>query len=212
MRLSKNPSNLQSDVDQEYNHPPRRYQRRSSKRKIIIYLCLALALETLTLISTVIVSGSHQKENYELKRLNDLQLAELESLRPELAKLRTELDSLIQSRLPHLTKLEFDQIIPINQDNVKNINFTLAGTAEKKQYEYKLTLENRSLSAIFPQIDIVLFNRAGIQVGIAQIGIDEHGTRTSVAVDKGETRSYTSIIPLNQNHTEPEYFIVRNHD
>lgn len=188
---------------------PRRYQQRSSKRKIIIYLSLALGLETLILLFALIAVAASKNQQEEIVQINEDLTTQLAQTQPELERLKGELNALIQAKLPNLTKLELDKVIPIEKNGVKNVNFTVTGTSLKKQYEYKLTFENRSLTPIFPMVDIVLFNRTGIQVGIAQVGINDRGERTSLAIDKGETRSYSAVINFNQEGSEPEYFLIR---
>ncbi|PPD21897.1 MAG: hypothetical protein CTY18_03400 [Methylomonas sp.] len=208
MNRTRHDSSLSDQPPSEY-YISRKYRQRSSKRKTIVYLSLALGLETLVLLFAIIALAANQNKQEELQQANAELTAQLAQTQPALENLKSELNALIQAKLPNLIKLELDKVIPIEKNGVKNVNFTVTGTSIKKQYEYKLTFENRGLTPIFPMVDIVLFNRSGIQVGIAQVGINERGERTSLAIDKGETRSYSAAIHFNQEDSEPEYFLIR---
>lgn len=182
--------------------------RRSSKSKLILFLMLGLALETVLLMFLIVNVGMLEKENSELATLEKQQSQEISQATPELEKLRKEIAALVEDRLPNLTKLEFDKVVPLDKGYVKNVVFTLAGTNDEKHYEYKLVLHNNSLSPVHPQVDILFFNRVGIQVGLSQIGIRKDGTPTLDVIERGEIRSFSSALDLDDG-VAPEYFMVQ---
>jgi cell division protein FtsB len=191
---------------QEHRHYGKR--RRSSRTRLILILGLSLAFETSLLIMAFVRMGVAEQEATELAIVERKQTAELESLRPQVEKLHQDLDNMVHSRLPGLHRLEFDHVITLEDNYVKNIVFTVAGKGQEKQYEYKLVTHNGTLSLIHPRVDILIFDRAGIQIGLARIGVQKDGTPTLDMLDRGEIRSFSSKIELTDN-AQPEYFRLR---
>ena len=115
---------------------------------------------------------------------------------------------LVQGRIPNLMPLEFDVTVPSDQAYLKNISFTLTGTASDKQYEYRAVLHNDRLADIQPDVSILLFDALGIQVGKAKLS-KNHTTSNAQQDDlkPGETRAYSSRISLDRE-AEPSYFLI----
>jgi len=191
-----------------HEHRSSHGRHRSSKRKLIAFLALALAVESLLLLFFIVNMSILKKENSELTMLEKKQTLELRQTVPELEKLRKEVEDLVASRLPHLSKLEFDRVVSVDKDYVKNVVFSVAGKGGEKRYEYKLVAHNNGLTAIHPQVDILFFDRVGIQVGLSQIGVGKDGTPTLDVIERGEIRSFSSTVELGDD-VKPEYFMVR---
>ena len=130
------------------------------------------------------------------------------TLEGEVKTLQEELATLIQGRIPNLMPLEFDVTVPSDQAYLKNISFTLTGTASDRQYEYRAVLHNDRLADIQPDVSILLFDAMGIQVGMAKLSND-HATSQVEHNDlkPGETRAYSSGISLDRE-AEPNYFLI----
>jgi hypothetical protein len=134
---------------------------------------------------------------------------EIERLGPELESSLKKIAALVSSRLPGLHKLEYDRVIRIGNGYAKNIVFTALKKWQELKYEYKLVLENDGLSPIVPQVDLVIFDDVGIQLGRATIDPKSGSTSENKRViDPGESRSYSSVLKLNRNG-EPAFFAVR---
>jgi len=182
--------------------------RRSSGRRIVSFLVLAVALETLILVSLIVSISLQAKENTDLLVENKKLSLDLAQAKPELEKLKAEVDALVASRLPHLNRLEFDKVLPLDKEYVKNVLFTLAGTHKEQRYEYKMVMHNTSLLGVHPLVDVLFFDRVGLQIGVSHLGVHKDGTATLDMLERGEIRSFTSTVELAENE-KPEYFMVR---
>ncbi len=132
----------------------------------------------------------------------------LQAANGELEKIRNELDTLVRDRIPGLLPLKYDEAITIDNDYVRNIIFTLVKNGKKSTYEYRLVMQNNTLSVIRPVVEILLFNEIGIQIGVTQVEqMDATGGAERSALDPGEVRSYTASINLIRNE-EPRYFLL----
>lgn len=193
------------------HHPARgrrRHHHSSSRGRLIVILSLSLAVETVLLLTAYVRMGLAENESLALELSERQQTAELEKLRPQVEKLRAELATLVESRLPGLTKLEFDKVLPIDRDYVKNIVFSVAGKGDQLQYEYKMTTHNGSINLVHPQVDILIFDHLGIQVGVSRIGIQMDGTPTLDILERGESRSFSARVDMTDD-VRPEYFRLR---
>ncbi|MEE9395773.1 MAG: hypothetical protein V3V31_02050 [Methylococcales bacterium] len=184
----------------------RRSKSKSSKFLTILSVaCAALFLLALALGVKVAMNG---REVTDLTVLQRKQAQKLAILEPKLAEMEEEIAALVQSRLPHLTALGFDKVLPVDKKYVKNIAFTLAGKGGKKRYEYKMVMDNRSLVSVHPHVQIIFFDKVGIQVGMSELGVDTDGMPTLDVLERGEIRSHVSQVKLTDN-TDPQYFAVR---
>jgi hypothetical protein len=183
-------------------------RHRSSKLKIILLLGTVVAIETVLVLVLFIQMSLLDQENLALALAEKKHAAELAELQPQLEKLRKDLAEMTLSRLPGLTPLEFDKVIPVEDRYVKNIVFTLAGKGDDKSYEFKIVTHNATLTLIHPQVDVLFFDRAGIQVGVARIGVQPDGTPTLDVLDRGEIRSFSSKIELADD-AAPAYFRLK---
>lgn len=195
------------DVHKEGSgHQKKRH--RSSKTRLVRLLGAILTIETALLLAAYVRMSVAEKENIELVAAERKQAEELEILRPQVEKLREDIAAMTEARLPNLRRLEFDQVLSIDQGYVKNVVFSIAGKGDQKHYEYKLVIHNGGLNLVHLRVDILLFDRVGIQVGQARIGVQKDGTHTLDMLDRGEIRSYSSNIELT-DRTQPEYFRLR---
>lgn len=197
-----------SDEFEYYGNRHHGGRHRSTRTRLIVALSAGLVIETALLAAIFARMGYAEKENADLVQTERKQAEELQVLRPAVQKLREEVAALAQMRLPDLHPLEFDKVITLDKHYVKNIVFSMAGKGDDKHYEFKVVTHNSTLNLIHPQIDILFFDRVGIQVGVAHIGVQKDGTPTLDMLDRGETRSYSAAIELNDD-ARPEYFRLR---
>jgi len=187
---------------------------RSSYRyraKIRRYKYLLACISTLFLLSYIFTWFYLDRKSTEYEQmLLEFRKQEItvKAISNELATARSELDALVQGRIPALLPLTYDEAITVDDGYIRNIIFTLVRNGKKRNYEYRLVMHNDSLSVIRPVVDILLFNDIGIQIGVAQIKYMDasSGTERSV-LDPGEVRSYTSSIDLIRDE-EPSYFLL----
>ncbi len=120
----------------------------------------------------------------------------------------TERDLLVKGRIPELLPVEYDVAIDINEENIRNIIFTLARNGSNKIYEYRIVLSNETLAIIHPKVEILVFNDVGMQIGMAQISTSDATSGSGrPSLDPGEVRSYTGVIQLTRSE-EPRYFLL----
>jgi|GEM_PF-1004470 len=197
----------------------RRSSRRSSSSKshhsrtrLIQLLGVALALSlvinlliAITLASYVrkagLLSGVGSSLRLELTELSEQ--AELRTV--QIKTLNNEIKELTLNRLPGLTGLNYDEVLKIDKQYVKNIVFTRTGKKGAHLYEYKVVLENHD-PALQPALKVILFNRSGVQVGMSELSNKiEYGSITRL--DQDEVRTHYAVVQL-ADKAEPEYFQV----
>jgi hypothetical protein len=181
---------------------------RSSRTKLIALLGIGLVVETVVLLVSYVRMSVAESENLDLVLAERKQTQELQALRPRIEKLQSDIDMLTRARLPDLAPLEFDKVIAVDKDYVKNVVFTLSGKGSQKAYEYKVVMHNGSLNLVHPQADILFFDDLGIQVGISRLGVQKDGTPTLEMMDRGEIRSFSSKLELIEDVT-PKYFRLK---
>jgi hypothetical protein len=187
----------------DYNH----HHRHSSRKRKILYLWIALSLETALLFFLALRLSMLEKENLDLEKLEKSHLQELETVRPELEKLRSDVDALVNARLPNLIYIKYDNIIPIDNGYIKNVVFSISGTKDNRQLEFKIVLENLLSYSVYPRFDVVFFDKTGIQIGLLKIG----GTKSNgdkEILEGGETRSFSNALSI-ENGVIPDYFMIR---
>lgn len=137
------------------------------------------------------------------------QEAVTKDLAAELEKVKSELDILVQERIPGLIPLRYDEAINVDNKYVRNIIFTLAKSGKKDIHEYRLVLHNNTLTVARPRAEIILFSDIGVQIGMAQIEQSDATTEADgrASLDPGEVRSYTATIDLIRNE-KPSYFLL----
>lgn len=181
----------------------------SRKTKLIFVLAVFLALQSLYLLVSYIRMSIAEADTLELTLSERKQQQELDILRPQAQKLRADIETLGKGGLPELTRLEFDKVLTMDQDYVKNVVFTVSGKGNDRVYEYKMVMHNGSLNLIHPQVDILFFDPQGIQVGMSRLGVQNDGvTPTLEVMERGEIRSFSSQIQLSDN-AKPGYFRLR---
>ena len=86
--------------------------------------------------------------------------------------------------------------------------FTKVGTPELPAYEYRLLVSNDSTEPIFPKLTLLLFDEAGIQVGLADIGSSEDWQQLkNKGLEPGERGSFSGSFNLLVD-AAPVYFLA----
>jgi hypothetical protein len=193
------------------NQTGRRTRSWSGRSKLLLGIVVAMILVD---FFTALLLGT---QTYELSRQNEVLRSDLaksqEQLHqtlPELQKLRQEMDELIRGKLPHLRKLEYDQVVSLDEGHLKNISFTKVINRGVHSYEYKLVVQNNTHAPLWPEIQLYLFNELGIQVGSTEIGTATPGSLKANSLGVGEVRSYSASFQLSDASALPTYFMIRS--
>ena len=207
---------LEIDTEQLNAAQVRRRIRRSRQSSINRrYLWLAVWTSWIITIAMAIyfnwIISVLTEENHDYKLELSRVKSELEEIKPNLAQANQQISSMVEGALPDLSKLEFDKVIALDNGYLKHVVFTQLKKRDYHLYEYKLVVQNNSLEAVRPLIDILLFDERGIQLGSASIGRTPNSNIDKI-LDIGETYSYTSIIQLARRGGPAYFMISRDYD
>lgn len=183
--------------------------RYDAKIKRYKYLLAGITLVFLVIftLTWVYIAGRSRTHEQTLLELRKLEKA-LQAITGELESARSELDTLVRERIPGLQPLSYDEAINVDHELVRNIIFTMVKNGKKRNFEYRLVLHNDTLSVIRPEIEVLLFNDIGIQIGATRVDYtDATDDSARSALDPGEVRSYTSSIDLMRDEN-PRYFLL----
>ncbi len=134
--------------------------------------------------------------------------AELARAQERITSLNSDLQILLQNRIPGVDQLVYNRQIELNDQYVQSITFVESGLGNEKTVEFSTVLQNVRTGPILPKVTIVLFDEAGMQTGMAQL--DRSHTITPVDIPEmqpGETRTYSTRIELNREQPS-KYFVV----
>ncbi len=194
-------------MSRERTHRAHAWSRRS---KLLLLGILGLALVD---FFTALLLGAQvytlNRQNQELR--SSLAQAEeaLQRMTPEVQNLRNDLDTLIRGRLPRLRKLEYDRVLPLDDGYLKNMTFTEIINRDRRGHEYKLVTQNNTSTPLWPEVQLLIFNELGIQIGGAEIGTGQPNALKVNSLGVGEVRSYTGTVDLLDHTATPAYFMVR---
>jgi len=213
----KSPMNTQLITSESRRSSRHRSSSRSlrplhSRARLTQILGVALTISlAINLFIAIALASYVRKANLLSGASNSLRLQltetteQAEFKNAQIETLKSEIQELTLNRLPGLIALNYDTVLQINNDYVKNIVFTRTGKKGTHLYEYKVVLENHK-SALQPALKVLLFNRSGIQVGISELSNKiEHGGITRL--DQDEVRTHYAAVQL-ADKAEPEYFQV----
>lgn len=186
-----------------------RYLRtgRSSRSRIkILGLGVTLGVTLLVLMVVSIYSASKISslggDNMALERKLLISEQEIQSLKPQLEKSRSELNELVQKRFPNLQPLEINNMLEINEGLIKQVVFTKIKQGKQDVYKYLVVAENSAIKKINPSFRVLLFDEFGVHVASADV-VDKR------ALEPGESRDYTAELEL-LFETIPKHFFIED--
>lgn len=198
---SRSQNSASGSVHGSGRHRSSRRRRKSSMSPGAMIAAVIGVVAVATFAAFVVGSIVKQSSSVAVQRaaLQEDQ-ANTNDVRAELKRMRTEMDTLVKQRLPRLKVLQFDKVIPMNQPYVRSVLFTLTRSDDKESYEYTIILENVDSPTTLPTVQVLLFDRTGVQVG---------GDRVEGAgmLRPGDRQTFSGEIPLFMDST-PEYFYV----
>lgn len=171
-------------------------------------LSVALMVTTFGWIAMSMKNAATEDRFHQYQLSSRQVIAESDNQAAAVERLEAEKEILVRGVIPGLRLLEFDSTISIDDQYVRNIGFTLTGTNQSKNYEYRIVLHNDSLNVVAPAVTVFLFDDRGIQVGTTVLSkIDATSKVEFNTLQPNETRSYTGRIGLNIQ-SDPKYFMV----
>jgi len=181
-------------------------------------LWAARALALTAIVTSVVLSllliqarakvATHGMENGTLaSELNRTQ-SELLQTKQLVAAQEVELGALLKQRIPGVTNLELEKLYEINKKQVKKLSFSEVGVGAEKRLAYYAVLKNTDAEPVVPAATILLFDRKGLQTGMARVTREAATTPSErEQLQPGETRAYSaSIQPMRDD--PPAYFLV----
>lgn len=193
-------------------HSINRSHSRSWSRRSRLLLLLVLALVLIDFFTALLLGTqvySLSRENQDL-RANLVRTEDhLHQVMPEMKKLRTDLDALVRGKLPRLRSLKYDEVLPLEEAYLKNIAFTEVINRDTHAHEYKLVVQNNTRTSLWPEIQLLIFNELGIQIGSSDIGTRDPDALKAGSLGIGEVRSYSAVIQLTDKNATPAYFMIR---
>jgi cell division protein FtsL len=173
-------------------------------------LTLALLANFFILLYFGLKTYSLNEENTDL-RVNLLKSQdELNTLKPQVEKLQKDLESLLKGQLPGLMKIEYDQVMSLNNRYLKNITFNKVNNKNIRGYEFRIVMRNNTLSTIWPKFKIHFFDRYGVQMNSVQVSLEKESFLKIDVLEPGEERSDSStVITLLDNEEMPSYFMIK---
>jgi len=208
------------DQDAKKEQGQRRSHRRRSKSSRQLAKInrtsrnLKIALTTVIMIlTTVVVIGKQvqnrlEGKNQQLQRTLEKQQLSLLKAEELNKKLLTDMDTMVESRLPGLRPMEFDTVILVSKGYVKNLIFVVSKDSRKTSYEYRLVFFNANSTPVVPRTKLHLFNDRGIEIGNADVTVSaEASDGLGRALAPGEIRSYNGSITVARD-SNPRYFLL----
>ena len=152
--------------------------------------------------------AAHNMESGTLASALNRAQSELEQTKKLVAAQEVELASLMKQRIPGVFNLEIDKLYDVNDKYVKKVSFSEAGVGADKRLAYYAVLKNGEELPIVPSMTILLFDRKGLQTGIARVTREASTTPTEKEqLQPGETRAYSAPLDMIRDD-QPVYFLV----
>jgi len=181
--------------------------QRTNRNLKIGMAVLIMSLTAVIVVGKQVQSKLDQRSTQQEQRIDALrlQLSESETLSRQLL---SDMNALVESRLPGLRPLEFDTIVQISEQYVKNVIFALSKDGNKTSYEYRFVLFNPKITPVFPRMKLLLFNDRGLQVGGSDVTLTGEASEGRVrSLGPGEIRSYNGSTEVTSN-SKPTYFML----
>jgi len=186
----------------------RRRRQLWAARGLALTAIVTSVVLSLLLIQARAKVATHGMENGTLaSELNRAQ-SELLQTKQLVAAQEVELGALLKQRIPGVTNLELEKLYEINKKQVKKLSFSEAGVGAEKRLAYYAVLKNADAVPVVPAVTILLFDRKGLQTGMARVTREAATTPTErEQLLPGETRAYSATIEAIRDDP-PAYFMV----
>lgn len=187
-----------------------RQRRQTLIARVIAILALA-ACVILTMLFIRVKSqlATHNMETGTLASELNRTRGELVQTKQLVAAQEVELGALIKQRLPGVNALEIEKLNDINKGYVKKLMFSETGAGTDKRLAYSIVLKNASDQPVTPEVNLILFDRKGLQTGIARVTPAAATVPDrKEAIQPGETRSYAGVVERIRGGEPHAYYLV----
>lgn len=180
---------------------------------------IARLIATAAIVASVILSmlyiharsqlATHNMETGTLASELSRARGELVQTKQLVAAQEIELGALLKQRIPGVTALEFEKLNDIDKGYVKKLMFSESGTGAERHLTYNAVIKNTEDHPITPAVNVLLFDRKGLQTGIARLT----PAATTIPsrdekIQPGETRSYSGLVERIRDGDPHAYYLV----
>lgn len=183
------------------------------RQTIIARVIAGAALSACVALSVMLISARAQlaTRNFDagtlastLKRTQ----SELTQTKQLVAAQEVELGALLKQRIPGVATMETEKLHDINKGYAKKLMFSEAGAGDEKHITYNIVLKNTGDRPIIPAVSILLFDRKGLQTGLAEVSPAAATIpNQSERIEPGETRAYSGLVQRIRSDP-PAYYLV----
>jgi cell division protein FtsL len=190
---------------------PRERHHWSERSKLLLgILVLALLANFIIALFFGIRMYLLNQEDADLRAELRTAQEEVDRLKPELEKSLAEIESLLKGQLPGLTKIEYDQVITLNEKYLRNIIFNKVSGKNLRGYEFRVVIRNETLGTIWPEFKVHFFDEHGLHLNSIRVGDEKEALMKVGPLGPGEERSDSSaVIKLSDNEKMPYFFLIR---
>ncbi len=170
-------------------------------------LRVALFALTVTLVAGMIFGSMYLREAKQrlaaARQALEQTRTSLEATESDVERMGEEMNALVEGRIPGLTPIDYDRVIPLDQDYVKNLVFTAITSNDSTRYEYRVVLHNRTPVIARPLVKLFLFDRTGLQIALSEIELGD-----DAVMKPDENLSHYDTFDITLEGREPAYFLV----
>lgn len=186
------------------------------KRKRQLWATRGMAL--VAIIASVVLSmllirarselATHDMESGTLATELNRAQGELVQTKQLVAAQEVELGALLKQRIPGVSNLELEKLYEVNNKYVKKLSFSETGVGADKRLAYYVVLKNSDELPVIPSVTVLLFDRKGLQTGMARVTREASTSPTErEQLQPGETRAYSAPVQTIRDDA-PSYFLV----
>ena len=204
--------NLTSSHQSRHRHSGSREAR--LKRRLWFARDVALvAIATGVVLSIMLIHFNARLDSLEAENnalASELKRSEGEAKEAKslLAAQEVELSTQMRQRIPGVSPLELGRFYDIDNRYFHKVSFSESGVGDERRLTYFAVLKNAESDPVTPAASILLFDRQGLQTGVARIAPEAATPATDrKELAPGETRNYTAQVKALREE-EPHYFLV----
>lgn len=189
-------------------------RRDKQRRQTLIARLFAIAAVVVCVVLSMLLIrarsqlASHNMQAGALASELNRTRSELTQTKQLVAAQEVELGALLKQRIPGANPVEIEKLNDINNKYAKKLMFSESGTGAAKHLTYNLVLKNTGDLPITPAVTILLFDRKGLQTGVARVTHAAATVRTSdERLQPGETRTYSAVIERIRDDAHAYYLV-----
>lgn len=210
-RRSSHHSGSSPRISEHQLNRDKRQRQLWGTRLIALVAIVAAVVLSMLLIRARSELATHDLESGNLATELNRAQGELDQAKQLVAAQEVELGALLKQRIPGTSNLDIDKLYDINNKYVKKVSFSETGVGTAKRLAYYIVLKNSEELPVVPSVTILLFDRKGLQTGMARVTREASTTPTErEQLQPGETRAYSAPVETIRDDA-PSYFLVEVH-